>query len=84
MENKRNVLTVIVYDGNAVVNVVIENAPDLIDDEFEAYWLSVIEELGISGENYEWHVTTSENYVELRYEDFEGLRMDMRDIAKCA
>ena len=76
--DERNILTVIDYDGNAVVTVVIDEVFRGFQT-WEDYWTGVIKELGISGENYEWHVTRPEDYIELRYKDTGELMKDMRE-----
>jgi len=74
---ERNILTIIDYDEDAVVTVKIDKV--FIQEEYEDYWLRVIKELGISGENYEWHVTRPERSYELAYENAEELVKDMRE-----
>ena len=75
-DDKRQILTVIDYDGNAVVTVVIDEVfSDFLT--WEDYWIGIIKELGISGENYEWHVTRPEDYIELRYKNVRELLKDM-------
>jgi len=78
MNDKRNILTVIDYDGDAVVTVVIDEVFRAFQT-WEDYWEAIIKELGISGENYEWHVTRPEDYIELRYKNVRELLKDMSE-----